>query len=201
MSANRAAVPARVARADARRNRARILTAARALFASGGIDVPMDDIARRAEVGVGTLYRHFATKEALFAAIVAERIGEAAALADSRARDRDAGAAFFDVLDHMWAEGAHKRDFIDALVDAKFDLHAAVARPSASLRRALGRLVRRAQAVGAVRPNISVGDILALMAACNSGRDRTGGSANRMFAILRDGLRPGGLGRRRPPDE
>ncbi|MBO0886369.1 MAG: helix-turn-helix transcriptional regulator, partial [Acidimicrobiales bacterium] len=62
-------------RADARRNRAQILKAAEAVFADHGPGAPIDDVARRAGLGVGTLYRHFPTKEALFEAIVLERIG------------------------------------------------------------------------------------------------------------------------------
>ena len=60
-------------RADARKNRARLLAAAEEVFAEQGVSVPIDDVAQRAGVGVGTLYRHFPTKEALFVAVVATR--------------------------------------------------------------------------------------------------------------------------------
>ena len=66
--------PARPMRADARRNRARVLEAARAVFAEEGLAVPLDEIAARAGVGAGTVYRHFPTKEALFEAVVTDRI-------------------------------------------------------------------------------------------------------------------------------
>src|SRR3712207_2014312 len=68
--------PERPLRADARRNRERILKAARAVFADDGIDAQMDDVAKRAKVGVGTVYRHFPTKEALRDALVRERFDE-----------------------------------------------------------------------------------------------------------------------------
>ena len=61
-------------RADARRNRAKVLEAAEEVFASEGLAVPIDEVARRAGVGVGTVYRHFPTKEALFEAIVVARL-------------------------------------------------------------------------------------------------------------------------------
>ena len=82
-------------RADARRNRQRVLDAATAAFATEGVAVPVDEIARRAGVGAGTVYRHFPTKEALVEAIVLSRvewlIGEARVLAGTD----DPGTAFF----------------------------------------------------------------------------------------------------------
>ena len=69
-------------RADARRNRERILKAARAVFADQGIDAQIDDVAKRAKVGVGTVYRHFPTKEALLDALVRERFEEIAQFAE-----------------------------------------------------------------------------------------------------------------------
>ena len=82
-------------RADARRNRARVLDVAREVFAAEGLTVPIDEIARRAGLGIGTVYRHFPTKEALFEAIVLDRIERLTALAES-APGADPGEAFFD---------------------------------------------------------------------------------------------------------
>src|SRR5881409_3662812 len=75
--------PARPLRADARRNRARVLQVAYETFAAEGLAVPIDEIARRAGVGAGTVYRHFPTKEALFEAVFADRVRHM--LADGRA--------------------------------------------------------------------------------------------------------------------
>src|SRR5271155_5745707 len=102
-------------RADARRNRDRVLEAARAAFGAEGSDVSLDEIARRAGVGAGTVYRHFPTKEALFEAVVLDRIrelvGEARALSDVP----DPGRAFSSFVERLAREGARKRDLVEAL--------------------------------------------------------------------------------------
>src|SRR5918996_6567887 len=86
--------PEKPLRADARRNRERVLKAARAVFADQGIDAQIDDVAKRAKVGVGTVYRHFPTKEALVDAIVRERFEELAGYAQEALERADAWEAF-----------------------------------------------------------------------------------------------------------
>src|SRR3954449_5612758 len=83
--APRLSTPDRPLRADARRNRERVLTAAREAFAESGYGVPLDAIAARGGVGPGTVYRHFPTKEALFEAVTVARVRELVALARSGA--------------------------------------------------------------------------------------------------------------------
>ena len=91
-----AATAARPLRADAVRNRAKVLAAASEAFAAEGLAVPLDEIARRAGVGAGTVYRHFPTKEALFEAVITDRLLALAADAEARlASNEDAGEAFF----------------------------------------------------------------------------------------------------------
>ena len=85
-------------RAYARRNRLKVLEAAREAFAAEGIVVPLDDIARRAGVGAGTVYRHFPTKEALFEAVVADQLQLLVGDAREALRADDAGEAFFGFL-------------------------------------------------------------------------------------------------------
>ncbi|SER85373.1 transcriptional regulator, TetR family [Lentzea xinjiangensis] len=140
-------------RADAARNREKVLSAARELFAEQGFDVPLDEIAARAGVGPGTVYRHFPTKQALFQAVTEARvrtmIESAAAPAD------DPGAALFAFLTRMAGEAAAKRDLTDAITlpsELLDDLH-----------RALGGLLHRAQGAGAVRADLTTGDLVALM--------------------------------------
>ncbi|MBV8462974.1 MAG: TetR/AcrR family transcriptional regulator, partial [Acidimicrobiales bacterium] len=114
-------------RADARKNRARLLAAAEEVFAEGGVSVPVDDVARRAGVGVGTFYRHFPTKEALLVAVIGTRI--------ERLRDRsaclleadDPGAAFFEFAAHLSEEIAAKSDLAYALAEAGIDIKAEMA--------------------------------------------------------------------------
>ncbi len=102
-------------RADAQRNRTRVLEAAEAVFAAEGIEAPIDLIAEKAGVGVGTVYRHFPTKEKLFEAIVIDKLDALAGEAACRGQAEDPAAAFFGFLEHMAAESASKRDLIEAL--------------------------------------------------------------------------------------
>ena len=95
-------------RADARRNRERIVKAARAVFAEQGIDAQIDDVAKRAKVGVGTVYRHFPTKEALLEALVRERFDEIAGYAREALEREDAWEGFCELI---W--GAAERNAVD----------------------------------------------------------------------------------------
>ena len=101
-------------RADARRNRLQILQAAETCFAEQGIGVPIDDIARSACVGVGTVYRHFPTKEALVEAVIITRMGKLTAEARALATSDDPTEAFFTFLERLAEEGSAKRDLVDA---------------------------------------------------------------------------------------
>jgi AcrR family transcriptional regulator len=176
-------------RADAQRNRQRILEAAERVFAEEGLAIPLDEIARCAGVGIGTVYRHFPTKEALFAAIVHDKVARLLDYVTSLEDARDPGAAFFAVLDRMAAEGARKKDLVDALSRAGVDLRASAADISAKLRGAVGKLLRRAQAAGTVRSGVDVTDVFALIGAVLTAVGRSNSSPEKLFAIVRDGLR------------
>ena len=182
----------RALRADARRNRQRVLDAAESAFASDGISVPIDEIARRAGVGAGTVYRHFPTKEALFHAIVMGRLERMTAQARSVAGAHDPGAAFFDFLAMLVEEGHAKRDLVDAIAAGGFVTNPAATPAGREFRGAVGALLDRAQAAGAVRRDVGVEDLMALLrgvslAVRDSGeRDLPG----RLFAVVSRGLRP-----------
>jgi AcrR family transcriptional regulator len=168
-----------------------VLEIAQAVFATEGLAVPIDEIARRAGLGVGTLYRHFPTKEALFAAIVVTRMEEV--VAEARAlREADAPAeAFFDFLTRMVAGWGQKKDFIEALTSAGVDLKE-IGCVKQELHVQLGALLERAQAAGAVRKDVSIQEILALISATFAALERHGISAKgsaRMLAVIFDGLR------------
>jgi AcrR family transcriptional regulator len=177
-------------RADARRNRDNVLRAAREAFAAHGYGVPLDEIAALAGVGPGTVYRHFPSKEELFEAVVTERLRDLVDAARALAGDPDPGQAFFGFLSRFRAEVAAKRDLPDA-----------IAVPGAlqdELRVALGVLLRRAQDHGAVRPDITVQDLMALLKALlgTMGDQPPGAAAeartDRLIAVVFDGLRPPG---------
>lgn len=187
------AEPTRQPRADSVRNRTRILEAAEEVFGSEGLSVPIDEIARRAGVGVGTIYRHFPTKEALFEAIVFHHfqllVDTARSMADS---EEAAGALLFRLLGELVAVATDKRDLADALAGAGIDVKEAAGELKHELEAAIEQLLARAQDEGGVRSDVSITDVMALVTgACMSG-DRSGGkmcSPERMLAVVCDGLR------------
>jgi AcrR family transcriptional regulator len=178
-------------RADARRNRDKVLRAAREAFAASGYGVPLDEIAARAGVGPGTVYRHFPAKEALFQAVVTARVEDLIDDARARAGADDPGGAFFGFLARIGEEAAAKRDLPDAIAIAgslQDRLYAAV-----------DVLLRRAQEAGAVRADIRTPDLIVLLKGLLASiQDAQAGAADpalrdRLLAVLTDGLR-------RPPE-
>jgi AcrR family transcriptional regulator len=180
--------PPVVKRADAVRNRERILATAEDMFARDGLSVSVDDIARRAKVGIGTLYRHFPTKDALVAAIVIDRIGRVAERAEALHDAPDPGAALLGLIEQMVAEGVNKRDFVDALGGSDWLDTPAADAIKQRFRRALAKLLAKAQTAGAIRADVMAPDLLALvrgvLAAGTDAKVR-----GRMLAVLLDGLR------------
>lgn len=181
-------------RADARRNRARVLEAAREAFAAEGLAVPLDEIARRAGVGAGTVYRHFPTKEALFEAVIVDRLDflvEQARAALDASGER-AGEAFFEFLDVMLADAGSKKDLADALAGAGVDLRAVTLESAALLNGSLTELLTRAQAAGAVRAGIDTADLHAIVFGALAAEQRRAdaGRPGRIARLVCDGLRP-----------
>lgn len=180
-------------RADAERNRQRVLEVAQTVFAAEGLAVPIDEIARRAGLGVGTLYRHFPTKEALFEAIVVGRMERLVAFGTERTDAANAGEAFFAFLARMVEEGAVKRDFTEALASTGVDLMRVLGDLKKEMGRVMGTLLKRAQAANAVREDVGVPEIVALITGAFGSIDRLGGgprARERLLAIVSDGLRP-----------
>jgi AcrR family transcriptional regulator len=179
-------------RADALRNRQRVLDVAERVFATEGLAVPIDEIARRAEVGVGTLYRHFPTKEALYVAVVLSRLEAATAHAHELSRHPDAGAAFFDFLERLVRQGSVKKDLIEALATTGAQYKESLGSAKKELAAALGKLLARAQRAGAVRKDATVADVFALIHGPFAVLGRQGADATaraRLFGIVCDGLR------------
>ena len=163
------------------------------MFGNDGVNCPIDEIAKEAGLGVGTLYRHFPTKEALIAAIVVMNMEES--IADIRAAiasGEDAGEKFFSSLARMIDGWQKKKSFMEVLSKPGVDL-TDLARTKVVFHRELGRLLDRAQAEGAVRPHVSEQEILAVVHGTIVSLDRAEISAagrERILAILYDGLRP-----------
>lgn len=181
----------RAMRADARRNRDRILEVAFETFAAEGLSVPVQEIARRAGVGTGTVSRHFPTKESLFEAVILNRAAGLGEQAARLARSDDPGAAFFEYFALLIAEGTANLGMAEALMGAGYDLDAACLRDGLDLMDALNTLLTRAQRAGAVRPDATAGDVKALVAGClaRAPTPADPGARDRMIAIATAGLR------------
>jgi AcrR family transcriptional regulator len=177
-----------VVRADAVRNRERVLAAARDAFAQHGLLVPIDDIARAAGVGAGTVYRHFPTKEALFEAVLADRIVSLVALA----RSHSDGEGLFRFIAGFAEAGARNRALAEALARSGVDIRVRLDELSSELKAAMAELLRIAQAAGTARPDITPDDLQALLAAIHLAADRAGtddAATIRMLSVLCAGLR------------
>ena len=179
-------------RADAQRNRRRILEAAEATFATEGIAVPVDVVAERAGVGVGTLYRHFPTKEALFEAIVLQKLDDLEC-AVRVGEDAEPTAAFFSFLMQMADEASLKHDLFDALAAAGIDFKSRCGDRVQAVKSALDDLRQRAVADGGVRPDVTTDQVMGLVIGAVRGiadPAMTDEERRRMVAIVCDGLRP-----------
>jgi AcrR family transcriptional regulator len=178
-------------RADARRNRAKVLAAARAVFAEQGVDAQMDDVARRADVGVGTVYRHFPTKDALLGALAEELFDKLAAHAREMLELDDPWEAFQRTMWFSAEKTAGDRAFAEILgasrnalptdCPGKTDLTATVA-----------TLMERAIEAGRMRPDAVIDDIPLLMCGIGSAAAMPHSSPEawrRHLGIVLDGLR------------
>lgn len=180
----------RPVRADAARNRARVLEVAYQTFADEGLSVPIDEIARRAGVGAGTVYRHFPTKEALFQAVIADRmshlIGEGRSLLESEAP----GQALFTFLRSMVLQwGAADRGLVEALAGIGIDIEAAVPGAEAEFLSVLAELLQAAQRAGIVRPDVGVGEVKTLLVGCQAMQVYNAEAAATVTEVALDGLR------------
>lgn len=177
-------------RTDAIRNRERVLKAAKAVFSVGGPDASLEAVARRAGVGIGTLYRHFPTREALFEAVYRREVEQLAELAD-QLKGTDAPV---DAL-RRWLRSnvefvATKKGMSAALALAAHGSSELYAYTSARLTRAVGGLLDRAVAAGEIRSDIRPEDLLrALVGMCYM-HDQPGWQATvlRLVDVFVDGL-------------
>ena len=180
-------------RADARRNRELILAAADKAFAEEGLGVPVDEIARRAGVGAGTLYRHFPTKEALFEAVLVAHFDEITEHAQELAGREDPDRALFEFMTRIGQEAASKRNLIEALAGAGVDIHQTAPESKRAVEEAFRHLLSRAQGTGSIRSDVTIDDLFGLiMGTCSMANPATDASQSRMLAIVYDGLRATG---------
>ena len=185
----------RALRADARRNREAVLVAAKRLFADQGLDAQMPDVARAAKVGVGTVYRHFATKDDLISALVAERFERLAESVRENLQVKDAWEGFCGFIRFATQIQADDRGLCEVM-GSRSEMMDAAAR-GAGLPELCDRLVRRAQDSGQLRRDIEWEDIPMIACGLGSVTQASIGPATgrwpRLVEIILDGLRaPGG---------
>ena len=176
-------------RADALRNRERVLEAAKAVFSAGGPDASLEAVARQAGVGIGTLYRHFPTREALFEAVYRREVEHLAELAEQLKAEAAPAAALRRWLRSNVEFIATKKGMAQALalVAHRPDL---AAYSSDRLTKAVGALLDRAVAAGEIRADISPADLLrALVGMCYL-QDQPGWQTSvlRLVEVFVDGL-------------
>ena len=176
-------------RADARRNRASLLTAARTVFAEEGIDASLRDVARRAGVGIGTLYRHFPTRDALLEAVLHEGLEAMRAAADHSLASPTPRTALTAWLQGFSSGTGAWRGLpscvLKALHDERSELHASCV----AMQEAAAHLLVRAQEAGEVRADVDAEDLFTAAAAVGWVTERGDHQrAARILALLTDGL-------------
>jgi AcrR family transcriptional regulator len=181
-------------RADAQRNYVRLLDAAMAAFAEHGADdVSLEEIARRAGVGIGTLYRHFPTRQALLEAVYRDQVESLSALAEQLLRAGSPGDALAEWMRALVKFSSTKRTMTSALLATLGTDSELLSACATVIRGSAQALFARAQEAGVVRPDADVGDLIRLVHAVNIATEKAAdpGQADRMLALIMDGLRPG----------
>jgi AcrR family transcriptional regulator len=168
----------------------RVLEVAYETFAAEGLAVPIDEIARRAGVGAGTVYRHFPTKEDLYRAVIEDRINHI--VDDGRAvlASGDPGEALFTFLRSMVLQwGATDRGLADALAGFGIDVKDVVPEVEEAFLGLLGELLRAAQKAGTARRDVDVPDVKAIVVGAQAMQAYQPDTAERLTEVVLDGLR------------
>jgi AcrR family transcriptional regulator len=182
------ALAARPKRADARRNYEKILAAAREAFAAGGEATSLEEIARRAEVGIGTLYRNFPNRQALLEALYLDEVEEVCRSA-RELEAADPWQALETWFERFIAYVATKRALAHELLNY-MDVDAPLFQTCrTSLYSAGGPLLRRAQEAGAVRPDVSFPEIMQMVMGIAKIPTTDAAQTERMIRVVLDGLR------------
>jgi AcrR family transcriptional regulator len=190
--------PERAQRADARRNRQRIVSAARRCMASRGLDAQMEEIARRAGVGVGTVYRHFPTKDELVDALAGERFERLRELALEALADDDPWRSFERFIREAAQIQTEDRALSEVLVSRPDTMSRAA--QSVGMLDLTDQVLKRAQKAGVVRKDADARDIPMIMCALAGTVRNPHADTDRYIGIVLDGLRaPGGKQSRLPP--
>jgi AcrR family transcriptional regulator len=177
-------------RADARRSRAKLLDAATAAFAENGADAPLDDIARRAGVGIGTLYRHFPTRLDLQAAVFRSQVQSVCATADELIATATPEQAFAGWVRAMAGYLVTKRGLSGSLIAGLGKDSELMSGCWMAMRDAAARLLSHAQQAGALRADITPHDVLRLVHGVVIATEQSPQDTDRLMSLMFEGLRP-----------
>ncbi|MER8008282.1 helix-turn-helix domain-containing protein [Streptomyces sp. NPDC094149] len=180
-------------RADARRNRERLLAEARSVFAAQGTDASLEDVAKRAGVGIGTLYRHFPNRHALLSAVFEDAVGDLLSRSRELLDAPEPCAALVTWLREIIAHAGEYRGLARALMSVTSDRTSALARCSDPIRQAGAALLARARQAGRVREDVDVNDLLQLTNAIALAAEEAQGDpelADRLLQLTLRGLKP-----------
>lgn len=181
-------------RADALRNREALEAAAAELFAERGVDVPLDEIARRAGVSIGTLYNHFPNRGALLDAVLPDWVAEVDRLAEAALADPDPWRGFAGFMEGLFVIQARNRSMNDAIArtpTGPVDVGAECGRAGG----VLASVVDRAREAGALRPDFDAGDLATMIGAMSKVIAMSNGDDavwRRHLGFVLDGLRANG---------
>ncbi|MFF3437344.1 TetR/AcrR family transcriptional regulator [Streptosporangium sp. NPDC002721] len=188
-------------RKDAEINRERIVAAARVAFREGGLDVPLEEIARRAEVNIATLYRRFPDREALIEAILADRMAEFVEVAEAAELADDPWEGFAGLVEHVCGMQAADQGVTEGLTSCFPGV--ALEAPRARALEAVDRVIERARRSGALRADFTGQDLMLMMMA-NAGvlastRCAAPKAWRRLIGLILDACRTGRADRNAPP--
>ncbi|BCJ77074.1 TetR family transcriptional regulator [Catellatospora sp. IY07-71] len=178
-------------RADAARNRARILTAGAQVFSERGPAASTEEVANRAGVAIGTVFRHFPTKADLLRAIMKDLLDRLLSDVDGLLRDSEPGDALFAFFTGLVAHAARQKTVVDLLAEAGSELN--VPDAVGLLERSVGSLLDEAQRAGTVRRDVALPEVMALLAAVCQGAVQGGWPPDlqaRTLAVVFTGLTP-----------
>lgn len=179
-------------RADARRNRERVLEVATKVFATEGLTAPIDEIANRAGVGIGTVYRHFPTKETLFEAVVVSFKQRLIEKAEVMLEQDGPDAAFYNFLSLLLRESTENRAIIAAIASAAVNAHRPLTGISLDFQNTLEELLEHAQEARSVRDDIRVTDVTAILFGLARSMEQYSddpGLSERILSVICEGLR------------
>ena len=181
--------PAEKLRADARQNNARLIAAATAAFAERGAEAPLEDIARRAGVGIGTLYRHFPTRLDLQAAVFRSQVGAVCGEGETLAATVSPEEAFAGWLRALGGYLVTKRGLSHALIEAVGVESELISSCWVAMRQTTERLLAAAQQAGVIRPDVDATDVMRLVHGVSVSSERAPERADMLMSVMLDGLR------------